>query len=135
MKWKNGGFISYGQSGAGKTYTIFGKEDASGKGIAHRAVAELLKILSTEALGCEVSISFYEVYVDQIRDLIAPPEEQKIRSGGGVGTKSSSNKIEFYDSLAGETEVNNMTKAKIKSEADLAAVIRSGVRKKCGMVV
>jgi len=84
LKGKTTGFLSYGQSGAGKTYTTFGDQKTgasmltSGKGIAQNAVLELLKTMAFETMNYEIYASVIEIYVDQIRDLGALyVEEQK----------------------------------------------------------
>ena len=75
LKGRNVGVIAYGQSTAGKTYTIFGEEAkddpllSPNKGVLKRFVLDLFKKMAEESLSYEVYASFFEVYIDQIRDL------------------------------------------------------------------
>ena len=86
LNGKSVGFISYGQSGAGKTYTMFGDLIAESllnpsKGLASRAVLDLLKILAADGSNLELHASIFQVYVDQIKDLaILFINEQKKQS-------------------------------------------------------
>lgn len=80
---KNIGFLSYGQSGGGKTFSIFGNTKeadlmSKNRGIAPRAILDLLKIMAADCINCDIVISIFEIYVDEIRDLGTQyVEEQK----------------------------------------------------------
>ncbi|CAK62757.1 unnamed protein product (macronuclear) [Paramecium tetraurelia] len=58
---KNGCIISYGQSGSGKSYSLFG--NVQNPGIVPLLIQQILQ------KGSNVQVSFQEIYVDQIRDL------------------------------------------------------------------
>ncbi|CAD8100924.1 unnamed protein product [Paramecium primaurelia] len=58
---KNGCIISYGQSGSGKSYSLFG--NIQNPGIVPLLIQQLLQ------KGQNVQVSFQEIYVDQIKDL------------------------------------------------------------------
>ena len=80
---KSAGIISYGQSGSGKTYTLFGKgkpETGSSltKGIVPRAIVDIIKMMQNENINYNIFVSLYEVYVDIIRDLaVMGTDDQK----------------------------------------------------------
>eukprot|EP00826_Nyctotherus_ovalis_P018316 TRINITY_DN15469_c0_g1_i1.p1 TRINITY_DN15469_c0_g1~~TRINITY_DN15469_c0_g1_i1.p1 ORF type:complete len:105 (-),score=10.71 TRINITY_DN15469_c0_g1_i1:103-417(-) len=84
LKGKSAGFISHGQSAAGKTFTTFGSAksnelSAEHKGIGPRAIADTLKLLGGDKYKLEVSL--FEIYSNQVRDLIAlPVNESKKQS-------------------------------------------------------
>ena len=61
--------MSYGVTSSGKTYTIEGTQQAPG--LIYRAVATLFKELDEQQkVGAEVFVSHYEVYNEQIFDLL-----------------------------------------------------------------
>ena len=66
--------FSYGQTGSGKTYTM-GTDASSLKkeethGIIPRALNQILSQI--DASSKELKVSFQEIYIDQIRDLLNP---------------------------------------------------------------
>jgi len=78
----NATIMAYGQTGSGKTYTIFGKEDSMDfnvgdeidehSGIVPRSVIYLFEKLRKESKKTKfkISVSFFQVYLEQITDLI-----------------------------------------------------------------
>mmetsp|Transcript_33835 Transcript_33835/g.79068 ORF Transcript_33835/g.79068 Transcript_33835/m.79068 type:complete len:884 (-) Transcript_33835:137-2788(-) len=67
---RNGGsacLLAYGATGAGKTYTVVGDGDT--RGVAHHALERLL------SGNVAARLSVVEVYCDQIRDLLAAPQD------------------------------------------------------------
>ena len=80
----NVGFISYGHTNAGKTYTMLGaKEDIrclvtekgdldKGAGVAIRSVAELFRLLHERhaAVSYDVHVSMLQVYKEHMQDLL-----------------------------------------------------------------
>jgi hypothetical protein len=77
LNGKNAGFIAYGQSGAGKTFTLFGK-GRKDKGLVQQALVDTLKLIAIENLHYKLFASMYEIYVEQIKDLgVQVAEEQK----------------------------------------------------------
>lgn len=64
--------LSYGQTGSGKTYTLFGKEnsEASHQGLAPRVLKSLFK----DKKVSEVKLSFFEIHLEKIKDLLFPQE-------------------------------------------------------------
>ncbi|CAJ1389547.1 unnamed protein product [Effrenium voratum] len=65
----NGAVIAYGQTGAGKTYTMIGPKGPC-RGVAPRAVAGIFAGLRKASWRIEVSV--LEVYNEKVRDLLAP---------------------------------------------------------------
>ncbi|CAE8703580.1 unnamed protein product, partial [Polarella glacialis] len=71
---RSGCVMAYGQTGSGKTYSIFGEGNGDDRGLLPRAmerlfhgVAERERTLGTAA--ATITVSFLEVYMDQVRDL------------------------------------------------------------------
>ena len=60
---------------AGKTHTTVGDlRDVANAGIIPRAVSDLFKQLRERGGPFKVSVSFLEVYNEQLMDLLIPPE-------------------------------------------------------------
>ena len=61
--------FAYGQTGAGKTYTMMGTSDGSVSGMYTLAAYDILKLLGAYE-GLELFVSFYEIYCGQLYDLL-----------------------------------------------------------------
>ncbi|KAF9890143.1 hypothetical protein FE257_006304 [Aspergillus nanangensis] len=72
----NGTVFAYGQTGAGKSYTMMGSDidDDIGKGIIPRIVEQIFASILTSPSNIEytVRVSYMEIYMERIRDLLVP---------------------------------------------------------------
>ncbi|KAK7179612.1 Kinesin heavy chain [Paraphaeosphaeria sporulosa] len=75
----NGTVFAYGQTGAGKSYTMMGTgiEDEVGKGIIPRIVEQIFTNILSSASDIEytVRVSYMEIYMERIRDLLVPQND------------------------------------------------------------
>ncbi|KAJ4359664.1 Kinesin heavy chain [Didymosphaeria variabile] len=75
----NGTVFAYGQTGAGKSYTMMGTgiEDEVGKGIIPRIVEQIFASILSSASDIEytVRVSYMEIYMERIRDLLVPQND------------------------------------------------------------
>jgi kinesin family protein 5 len=75
----NGTVFAYGQTGAGKSYTMMGTDidDESNKGIIPRIVEQIFaNILSSPGnIEYTVRVSYMEIYMERIRDLLQPQND------------------------------------------------------------
>lgn len=71
---RSGCVMAYGQTGSGKTYSIFGDVDGEERGLLPRAMERLFQgFRQTERSAAgDITVSFMEVYMDQVRDLGFP---------------------------------------------------------------
>jgi kinesin family protein 5 len=102
----NGTVFAYGQTGAGKSYTMMGSDidDEEGKGIIPRIVEQIFASMLASPSNIEytVRVSYMEIYMERIRDLLnpvndnLPVHEEKNR---GVYVKGL---LEVYVSSVGE---------------------------------
>lgn len=83
MNGYNGTIMAYGQTGSGKTYTIFGKnpsdytgEISNDTGIIPRTVRQIFETIgkADEKIQFNVKVSFLQVYMETITDLILVEE-------------------------------------------------------------
>ena len=101
----NGTVFAYGQTGAGKSYTMMGDmEDERSKGIIPRIVEQLFSAIFAAPPHIEytVRVGYLEIYMERIRDLLNPANdnlpvhEEKNR---GVYVKGL---VELYVASVGE---------------------------------
>lgn len=75
----NGTVFAYGQTGSGKSYTMMGTsiDDEEGRGVTPRIVEQIFaSILSSQAnIEYTVRVSYMEIYMERIRDLLAPQND------------------------------------------------------------
>ncbi|KMU90141.1 kinesin heavy chain [Coccidioides immitis H538.4] len=75
----NGTVFAYGQTGAGKSYTMMGSDidDDEGKGIIPRIVEQMFTSIMTSPGNIEytVRVSYMEIYMERIRDLLLPQND------------------------------------------------------------
>jgi kinesin family member 5 len=72
----NGTVFAYGQTGAGKSYTMMGSsiDDEEGRGVIPRIVEQIFASIMTSPSTIEytVRVSYMEIYMERIRDLLQP---------------------------------------------------------------
>src|ERR1700712_3348514 len=75
----NGTVFAYGQTGAGKSYTMMGTsiEDDEGKGVTPRIVEQIFSSImsSPGTIEYTVRVSYMEIYMERIRDLLQPQND------------------------------------------------------------
>ncbi|SPQ20071.1 c0e7114d-7498-4cce-9ee1-008dff8377a1 [Thermothielavioides terrestris] len=75
----NGTVFAYGQTGAGKSYTMMGTsiDDEEGKGVIPRIVEQIFTNILSSAANIEytVRVSYMEIYMERIRDLLQPQND------------------------------------------------------------
>jgi kinesin family protein 5 len=75
----NGTVFAYGQTGAGKSYTMMGTniDDDLGRGVIPRIVEQIFASIMTSPSTIEytVRVSYMEIYMERIRDLLAPQND------------------------------------------------------------
>ena len=76
MAGQSGTIFAYGQTGAGKTYTILGENNESQRGILIRSIENIFRLKSDLK---SVAISFYEIYNDKIYDLFSKKNFKKAK--------------------------------------------------------
>jgi hypothetical protein len=95
----DGCILCYGQSGSGKTFTMFGDASSSASspavdssfGLIQNCMQDIFTYISNchgANFEAKMYVSFYEIYLEKIRDLLAPdtgPHPTSFSLGGGVG--------------------------------------------------
>ena len=78
MNGYNGTVFAYGQTGAGKSYTMMGDmDDATTKGIIPRIMEQTFDAIfhSSALIEYTVGIGYMEIYMERIRDLLVPAND------------------------------------------------------------
>jgi kinesin family protein C1 len=118
----------YGQTGAGKTYTMYGNEEHSG--IAPRAMSELFRLCHQQAdrRACRVYASMVELYNNDLADLLkvagydrSPGSSPSLRSG----TTPRQNRSPRRHSLVSGAE-NPFTEVECFSAEELTTLLWDG---------
>ncbi|KKA28546.1 hypothetical protein TD95_002238 [Thielaviopsis punctulata] len=75
----NGTVFAYGQTGAGKSYTMMGTsiDDEENRGVIPRIVEQIFFSIMSSPSSIEytVRVSYMEIYMERIRDLLAPQND------------------------------------------------------------
>ncbi len=116
--------FAYGQTGSGKTYTMFGPSDADlssseQRGVIPRAVDSIFDIVSkakTQQWTYRLSVSIVEIYMESIRDLLAPTCKKAI-------------KHEVKTRRDGSVYVSNLNRIKADTPEELHGLIRQAAER------
>ena len=90
--WKglNSTLFAYGQTGAGKSYSIFGY--GNNKGIIPNAASELFRRIREgegDGTSFQVTVQMVEIYMEKIQDLLVP----EAKRGGPLQIKQAGTHI------------------------------------------
>ncbi|RKO88198.1 P-loop containing nucleoside triphosphate hydrolase protein [Blyttiomyces helicus] len=106
--------FAYGQTGAGKSYTMMGSKDE--KGIIPRACEELFDRIGTLSVASNtaftVEVSYLEIYNERVRDLLNP------------STKATNLRVREHPSLG--PYVEDLSKLIVSEYKDIAALMDEG---------
>ncbi|KAJ8258891.1 hypothetical protein COCON_G00179030 [Conger conger] len=74
--------FAYGQTGAGKSYTMMGKQEEGQEGIIPLLCEELFEKISDNCdteMSYSVEVSYMEIYCERVRDLLNPKNKGHLR--------------------------------------------------------
>lgn len=122
--------FAYGQTGAGKTYTLAGNNISGEKGIQDMAIADLLRLADERAqmggLQYEARISALEIYNETVKDLLVDAsaadsrlEVRQSRDGGNFADSSEPGGGQPGPSQFGSMRVPNLQTRRVQSPADV----------------
>ncbi|EGZ16666.1 hypothetical protein PHYSODRAFT_503133 [Phytophthora sojae] len=119
--------FAYGQTGSGKTHTILGPKDGvlvsadEEGGIISRVAKDLYEeVERAKTDPIELNVSFVEIYMEQIRDLLSPSS-----SSGNIGAPTNGG-LKIRESAQHGVYVEEMTRIPSKSEAAMMELVKSG---------
>jgi hypothetical protein len=116
LKGYNGTIFTYGQSGSGKTFCMYGTDiyDEVHKGVIPRSIEEIFDFINDEAnkdIKFELKFSMVEIYKESLHDLLSP------------STKSSELKIKEHPQKG--IYVMNLTEEYISNEEEFLLMIEN----------
>ncbi|NWV46085.1 KIF1A protein, partial [Daphoenositta chrysoptera] len=106
--------LAYGQTGAGKSYTMMGRQEPGQRGIIPQLCEDLFARVALEGspeLSFSVEVSYLEIYCERVRDLLNP------KSRGGLRVREHP--------LLGPY-VQDLSRLAVTSFADIADLMDSG---------
>lgn len=74
--------FAYGQTGAGKSYTMMGMQEEGQEGIIPTVGKDLFRRIdetTTDDLKYSVEVSYMEIYCERVRDLLNPKNKGNLR--------------------------------------------------------
>ncbi|XP_053542524.1 kinesin-like protein KIF1B isoform X2 [Ictalurus punctatus] len=74
--------FAYGQTGAGKSYTMMGKQEEGQEGIIPQLCEELFEKINdnnNEDISYSVEVAYMEIYCERVRDLLNPKNKGNLR--------------------------------------------------------
>ncbi|XP_063799921.1 kinesin-like protein KIF1B isoform X15 [Pseudophryne corroboree] len=74
--------FAYGQTGAGKSYTMMGKQEETQAGIIPQLCEDLFEKINynhNEDVSFSVEVSYMEIYCERVRDLLNPKNKGNLR--------------------------------------------------------
>jgi len=105
--------FAYGQTGAGKTFTMYGTKDQ--KGTTPRTIQELFSIIQREEERYQFTVmgSMMELYRNDLVDLLTSKNSEK-------------NKINVRQDKMGAVQIENLIEEECKDDAALTALLERG---------
>mmetsp|Transcript_108318 Transcript_108318/g.187099 ORF Transcript_108318/g.187099 Transcript_108318/m.187099 type:complete len:745 (-) Transcript_108318:746-2980(-) len=111
----NGTALCYGQTGAGKTYTMSGGNDFKQRGMVPRAIANIFNdITNKPEQSFEVRVSYMEIYNERLFDLLADP------------ASANPDDLHIQEDAKGSISVKNLSTPIVTQEADALAYFFEG---------
>ena len=109
-KWLT--FMTYGTSGSGKTFTIFGDSFGSQSGIVYYACKRLFKIFKEKDITYEMTCCLLEIYNEQVTNLLP----------------NNKNKVEVLENEDKNMVLQHAEKVKVKSAKELINLVNNGAK-------
>eukprot|EP00741_Cyanophora_paradoxa_P010150 tig00020510_g9825.t1 len=111
----NGTIMAYGQTGAGKTYTMTGGANYKYRGMAPRAISEIFKYVQNRSdSAVTVRLSYVEIYNEQLFDLLAPVPA------------ADQQELQIVDDAKGSVMVKGLTRPVATSEEEALNLLFEG---------
>jgi len=124
--------FAYGQTGAGKTFTLYGTPEQ--EGIAPRAIVELFRILDglRERHSISVTGSMVELYNNTLIDLLRPAGSgagggRPLAGGGGAAVAAGTPKLSVRQDRTGSVQVDRLFEREARDAAELCALLDRGL--------
>jgi len=126
----NATIFTYGQTGAGKTYTMYGMSDKNcveKDGIAPRTITELFRIIENLHCSSNVTVigSMVEVYNNHLIDLLKI--SRNVRGSRQRPERRLSSKLKVRRSRGGNVKVERLAETVVNDAAQLKSMLQRGL--------
>lgn len=119
--------FAYGQTGAGKSFTMMGKNESDQQGIIPRLCGELFERISSNCSPSlprlkpryTVEVSYMEIYCERVRDLLSPKKSQSTNVG-------SSHNLRVREHPIMGPYVEDLSRLLVTSYEDISRLIDEG---------
>ncbi|PWU89265.1 putative kinesin [Trypanosoma cruzi] len=120
--------LCYGQSGSGKTYTLFGGNTYPTRGCVPRAVRSMFESMagSTDH-EFKVHLTFVEVHGDQLFDLLGKGPAASVRPGG---KNNAANKVVVTLDSNGDVVLRGVEERQCANEGEALAAMFEGLQRR-----
>ncbi|GMF28953.1 unnamed protein product [Phytophthora lilii] len=119
----NGCILAYGQTGAGKTFTMSGggpRRRFEDRGLIARSLSRVFQRTQQDAdHSYALRVSYLEIYNDRLIDLLAPDV-------GNASSGNAQNDLAIQENSRGQTFVRGLTKALVSSEEQALDLVFQG---------
>ena len=109
-KWLT--IMTYGTSGSGKTFTIFGDSFGEEKGIVFYTCEKLFKLFKKKKITYEMNCCLLEIYNEQISNLLP----------------NNKSKVDVFENESKEMVLQNAERVKVKSARQLINLVDKGAK-------
>ncbi|CAJ1392522.1 unnamed protein product [Effrenium voratum] len=122
----NVAMFAYGQTGAGKTYTMYGGK-GDGEGTAPRTIAELYRLLKQEEDRVQFTImaSMMELYRNELVDLLTQKGGPK-RKSQTPGSATVEQKLNVRTDQNGAVQIEHLSEEECKTAQALSDLLERG---------
>ncbi|UJR14198.1 hypothetical protein I4U23_001191 [Adineta vaga] len=119
--------FAYGQTGAGKSYTMMGRNEPNEQGIIPRLCGQLFQRIGSSTSHSSsriqpqytVEVSYMEIYCERVRDLLSPKKSQTISVG-------SSHNLRVREHPIMGPYVEDLSRLLVTSYDDISRLIDEG---------
>lgn len=138
LNGKHATIFAYGQTGSGKTFTMQGgdkvESESDQAGIIQLVAADLFRFMRKDEVSSkkefEVNVSYFEIYNEKIRDLLADDEESTSSNSNAFSTSSNrSDDLTIRTNANGEVIVNVEQKEVNNTEEALAVLVQGNAHR------
>ena len=114
--------FAYGQTGAGKSYTMMGRNEADEQGVIPRLCGELFDRITSSSRAqplYTVEVSYMEIYCERVRDLLSPKKSPTTHVG-------SSHNLRVREHPIMGPYVEDLSRLLVTSYEDISRLIDEG---------
>jgi len=133
LNGKHATIFAYGQTGSGKTFTMQGggKIESSRAGIIQLIAADLFRLMRKDEAPkreFEVKVSYFEIYNEKIRDLLADDAESASSDSNSCSTNRN-DQVKIRTNALGEIVVNVKQKKVTNADEALTMLVQGNAHR------